>query len=76
MQEDKTIHTAESTVDTIEALTEKTLRMRKAQACFASYDQEAVDRIFYAAAMAANKARIPLAKLAVEETGMALSRTK
>ena len=76
MQEDKTIHTAESTVDTIEALTEKTLRMRKAQACFASYDQEAVDRIFYAAAMAANKARIPLAKLAVEETGMDIVEDK
>ncbi|MDN6195033.1 MAG: bifunctional acetaldehyde-CoA/alcohol dehydrogenase [Atopostipes suicloacalis] len=50
---------------------EKSLKnIRKAQTEFASYPQEKVDEIFLAAAVAANQARIPLAKLAVEETGM------
>ena len=42
--------------------------MREAQKVFATYTQEQVDKIFYEAAMAANKARIPLARQAVEET--------
>lgn len=42
--------------------------MREAQKVFATFTQEQVDKIFYEAAMAANKQRIPLAKMAVEET--------
>ncbi len=63
-------------VDTIDALEAKISRMRKAQAVYADYDQKTVDRIFYAAAMAANKARVPLAKLAFEETGMGVVEDK
>lgn len=51
-------------------------RVRKAQQLFASYSQEQVDRIFLAAATAANQARIPLAQLAVEETGMGVVEDK
>ena len=51
-------------------------RCRKAQAQFASFTQEQVDRIFLAAASAANKARIPLARLAVSETGMGVVEDK
>ena len=61
-------------VDTEEALTAKIAEVRAAQAIFATYTQEQVDKIFKAAAIAANKARIPLAKMAVEErTTMLLS---
>ena len=57
-------------------LTEAMQRCRKAQEQFATFDQEQVDKIFLAAAIAANKARIPLAKLAVEETGMGVVEDK
>ena len=50
--------------------------MRAAQQRFATYTQEQVDRIFLAAAIAANQQRIPLAKLAVEETGMGVVEDK
>ncbi|NLZ25872.1 MAG: bifunctional acetaldehyde-CoA/alcohol dehydrogenase, partial [Clostridiales bacterium] len=50
--------------------------VREAQKIFATYTQEQVDKIFFAAAMAANKARIPLAKMAVEETGMGIVEDK
>ena len=50
--------------------------VRAAQAKFAAYSQEQVDRIFLAAATAANRARIPLAKMAVEETGMGVVEDK
>ena len=56
-------------IDSVEALQERMKEMRAAQAEFAKFTQEQVDKIFYEAAMAANKARIPLAKMAVEETG-------
>ncbi len=59
-----------------ESLSRLLARVRGAQAKFATYTQEQVDRIFYAAALAANKARIPLAKLAVEETGMGVVEDK
>lgn len=55
-------------VDSVESLEAKMKAMREAQEIFAAYTQEQVDKIFYAAAMAANKQRIPLAKMAVEET--------
>ena len=51
----------------VDALQVRMKEMRKAQQVFATYTQEQVDKIFFAAAMAANKARIPLAKMAVEE---------
>ena len=57
-------------VDSVESLKDAFERVRKAQETFATYSQEQVDKIFKAAAMAANSARIPLAKMAVEETGM------
>ncbi len=55
-------------IDSVEALKTKMQAMRQAQEKFATYSQEQVDHIFYEAAMAANKMRIPLAKQAVEET--------
>ena len=55
-------------VDSVEALEAKMKAMREAQKIFATFTQEQVDKIFFEAAMAANKQRIPLAKMAVEET--------
>ena len=63
-------------VDSLETLEAAFARVRRAQAVFATYPQEQVDRIFLAAATAANKARIPLAKMAVEETGMGVVEDK
>ena len=63
-------------VDCVEKLQEAIIRTRKAQQVFATYTQEQVDKIFLAAATAANKARIPLAKMAVEETGMGIVEDK
>ena len=63
-------------VDTVEALEERLAGVREAQRIFAAYTQEQVDKLFTAAALAANKARIPLAKLAVEETGMGIVEDK
>ena len=57
-------------------LTEAMVRCRAAQKKFAEYTQEQVDRIFLAAATAANQMRIPLAKLAAEETGMGVVEDK
>ena len=51
-------------------------KVKKAQKIYASYTQEQVDAIFKAAATAANKARIPLARMAVEETGMGVLEDK
>ena len=55
-------------IDNVEALEAKMKAMREAQKIFATFTQEQVDKIFFEAAMAANKQRIPLAKMAVEET--------
>ena len=63
-------------IDTTEALLEKMDEMKQAQKEFATFTQEQVDKIFFGAAMAANKARIPLAKMAVEETGMGVVEDK
>ena len=63
-------------VDSVEKLEEAIARTREAQKIFATYTQEQVDKIFLAAASAANKARIPLAKMAVEETGMGVVEDK
>ena len=51
-------------------------KVKEAQKIFATYTQEQVDKIFLAAASAANKMRIPLAKMAVEETGMGVAEDK
>ena len=63
-------------VTNVEELKDAIARCRKAQAEFATFTQEQVDKIFLAAATAANKARIPLAKMAVEETGMGIVEDK
>ena len=63
-------------IDSVEALQERMTLMRKAQREFAKFTLEQVDHIFFEAAMAANKARIPLAKMAVEETGMGVMEDK
>ena len=64
------------TIDTVSSLETAIARIRMAQQTFATYSQEQVDRIFLAAASAANKARISLAKMAVEETGMGIVEDK
>ena len=66
----------ERIVDSVESLNARMAEVREAQRKFALYTQEQVDRIFLAAATAANKARIPLAKAAVEETGMGVMEDK
>ncbi len=63
-------------VDSVEKLEQAIDRTREAQRKFATFSQEQVDKIFLAAASAANKARIPLAKMAVEETGMGVVEDK
>ena len=69
-------NTIPTIIDTPEALTAKIAAMKEAQKIFATFTQEQVDKIFKAAAIAANKARIPLAKMAVEETGMGIVEDK
>ncbi|MEE0867950.1 MAG: bifunctional acetaldehyde-CoA/alcohol dehydrogenase [Clostridia bacterium] len=63
-------------VENVETLEMAIARVKEAQRIFATYTQEQVDAIFKAAAVAANQARIPLAKMAVEETGMGIVEDK
>ena len=63
-------------VDSLETLQAEIDRVKRAQRLYAQYTQEQVDRIFLAAATAANKARVPLAKAAVAETGMGVVEDK
>ncbi len=63
-------------IDNVEMLEKAIKRLKNAQSIFANYSQEQVDKIFLAAASAANKMRIPLAKMAVEETGMGVVEDK
>ncbi len=63
-------------INTVEKLIDKIREMRKAQEKFSTYNQQEVDKIFLAASIAANKARIELAKMAVEETGMGVVEDK
>ncbi|MDE5789209.1 MAG: bifunctional acetaldehyde-CoA/alcohol dehydrogenase [Clostridia bacterium] len=63
-------------VDSVEKLASEIKRVKKAQEIYAKYTQEQVDKIFLACASAANQARVPLAKLAVEETGMGIVEDK
>lgn len=64
------------TINSVTALQAKISSMREAQKKFASFTQEQVDKIFFEASMAANKLRIPLARLACEETGMGILEDK
>ena len=68
--------TATKLIDTVEVLRAAMADVRAAQKAYAAFSQEQVDAIFRAAAMAANKARIPLAKMAAEETGMGVVEDK
>ena len=70
------VTTGEEHVDSVEALIAKMNEIREAQKIFSTYTQEQVDKIFLAAATAANKQRIPLAKMAVAETGMGIVEDK
>ena len=63
-------------IDSAEALEKALERVRAAQKKFAKYSQSQVDSIFKAAAAAADRQRIPLARLAVEETGMGVVEDK
>ena len=63
-------------VDSVEKLEAEIASVKAAQSKFATFTQEQVDKIFFEAAMAANKMRIPLAKMAVEETGMGVVEDK
>lgn len=63
-------------VDSVETLEQKLAEVRAAQQKFSTYTQEQVDKIFKAAAIAANHARVSLAKMAVEETGMGVVEDK
>ncbi len=76
MAKKETITNVPEIIDTVEALTARMAAMREAQKVFATYTQEQVDKIFKAAALAANKQRIPLAKMAVAETGMGVVEDK
>ena len=67
---------ARTIIDSVERLEQELKNLRNVQRVFAHYTQEQVDRIFLAAATAADKARIPLAKMAVEETGMGIVEDK
>ncbi len=66
----------DSVVETLEDLEKLIDKVKKSQREFATYSQEKVDKIFLAAAIAANQSRIPLAKMAVEETGMGVVEDK
>jgi len=64
------------TTDVAGQVNELVARVKAAQKVFATYSQEQVDKIFRAAALAAADARIPLAKMAVEESGMGIMEDK
>lgn len=76
MAKKETKVTSPEIVDSMDALAIRLGEIREAQKKFATYTQEQVDAIFKAAATAANKMRIPLAKMAVEETGMGIVEDK
>ena len=72
----KNVKTDGTKINSVKALEALIQKVKKAQEIFATYTQEQVDTIFKAAAAAANKARIPLAKMAVEDTGMGVVEDK
>ena len=63
-------------VNSVETLQKKIAQVRAAQEQFAKFTQEQVDEIFFQVSMAANQARIQLAKMAVEETGIGVAEDK
>lgn len=69
MKENTIVKDEESLIDLLN-------RVKAAQKEFSTFSQEKVDEIFYRAALAANAQRIPLAKMAVEETGMGIVEDK
>ena len=73
---EKSLEASSNVVETLEQLEGLISRVHKAQRIFATFSQEKVDAIFKAAATAADKARIPLARMAVEETGMGILEDK
>jgi len=73
LEKDLAVSTLVNSPETFEILVQK---VKKAQRIFSTYSQEKVDAIFKAAAAAADKVRIPLAKMAVEETGMGVVEDK
>ena len=73
---EKKLEKKSALVDNIDALNEMLERVKKAQTEYEQFTQEQVDRIFKAAATAADKARIPLARMAVEDTGMGVLEDK
>ena len=70
------VSTKSTVIDNVDALLNKMNEMKEAQRIFSTYTQEQVDKIFLAASIAANKQRISLAKMAVEETGMGIVEDK
>ena len=66
----------EMIVNSVETLEKTIEKVKIAQQKFSKYSQEEVDKIFQAAAIAANQARVPLAKMAVKETGMGIVEDK
>ena len=68
--------TKSNLVDSAEQLELLVERVKKAQKISSNFTQEQVDKIFKAAATAADKARIPLARMAIEETGMGVLEDK
>ena len=77
---EKNIKNSEETsveiVNSAEALEELIAKVKRAQKEYATFSQEQVNAIFKAAAAAADKARIPLARMAVEDTGMGVMEDK
>src|SRR5574344_2550712 len=75
-EKEETMNKDYDIVDDIESLEKAITRIKKAQEKYGKFSQEQVDKIFKVAALAANSARIPLAEMAVEETGMGLVEDK
>ncbi len=69
-------YNASNLVDSVESFEALIDRVHKAQEVYSHFTQEQVDKIFKAAATAADKARIPLARMAIEETGMGVLEDK
>ncbi len=76
VKKSETKNFSDGAITSLAGLEKAIKEMHKADSEFATFNQEQVDKIFYEAAMAANKARIPLAQQAVAETGMGIVEDK
>ncbi len=76
MAEKKQTAPAQATAEELSMLDKIVDKVKAAQRIYATYTQEQVDKIFRAAAIAAAQHRIPLSKMAVEETGMGVMEDK